>query len=555
VSITQRTRHVCRIAHWVLTGGILSTIEVTTQWADGHVVVVNKPAGVPTHRPDPAIVGVVERLEAELGEKLGVHHRLDAATSGVLVFSRSKDAAKSLARTFESHSGGKHYLAVVIGRPPLGSGLLEHQLSKTPRDGRILVQESEGAEALSRYKVLAFAGPYTLCELEPITGRTHQLRVQMAAIGCPILGDTLYGGGVGPGRMLLHAWTLRIQHPVDGAVTFKAAPPDLMDPASFSLVKLLGALLEHNVASEPDKNKDDAYSLATPDRSGLADVKLERYGSVAAIRVYERDLPYARIRWSDLDLATLGEALLERTWCEGAWVIRHPLHSAESAPEPAPLAFGVVPAAPYCVGEEGVRYEISLQAGLGCGLYLDQGENRRRVQALASQRNVLNLFSYTCAFSVAAAVGGASGTTSVDSSKAALDWGRRNFEANGLELGPHRFYKDDVMAVLERLKRRGERFGLVICDPPSFGRAGKRTFSLKKDLGDLMQACLAVVEPGGALLFCVNHSELSGDLLRRVFQACSHEAGVDIVSHSLTVGEGGPLAVGTELKSLWAEVG
>lgn len=528
-------------------------IEVQEQWADAHLVVVNKPNGVPTHRPNPDTVGVVERLEAELGQKLGVHHRLDAATSGVLVFSRSKDAAKSLAQTFESHSGGKRYLAILVGHPPMGSGLLEHQLSKSPREGRIQVVESNGVEALSRYRVLGIAGPYTLCELEPITGRTHQLRVQMAALGCPILGDKVYGGGSGAPRMMLHAWTLRVRHPEQGELAFVATPPELMEPANFSLPKLLGVLLEQTFAREMDKNQGDAYQIAGPDQSGIADVKLERYGSIVAVRVYERDVPVER--WSDADLAMLGGQLLERDWCTGVWVIRHQLHGAERAQDPHQIALGDVPEAPYCVEEEGVRYEIALQAGLGCGLYLDQRENRRRVRECATERSVLNLFAYTCAFSAAAAVGGAVSTVSVDSSKAVLDWGRRNFEANGLSLDAHRFYKDDVMTVLKRLKRRGERFGLVVCDPPSFGRAGKRTFSLKKELGELLRGCLDVVDEGGRLLFCVNHSEVSGDHLRRVFQAVSYEAGIDVVSHSLDAGEVGGLDVGTALKSLWVEVG
>jgi hypothetical protein len=117
-----------------------------------------------------------------------------------------------------------------------------------------------------------------------------------------------------------------------------------------------------------------------------------------------------------------------------------------------------------CVAhEERLCYEIDFLAGYSCGLFLDQRANRRRLRATKAER-VLNLFSYTCSFSVAAAAGGAQ-TLSIDISKAALDRGRRNFALNGLSLEGHRFMADDAFDVLPRLARRGEssRLSFLIC--------------------------------------------------------------------------------------------
>jgi 23S rRNA (cytosine1962-C5)-methyltransferase len=178
------------------------------------------------------------------------------------------------------------------------------------------------------------------------------------------------------------------------------------------------------------------------------------------------------------------------------------------------------------VREEGVPYRVRLGDGLSTGIFLDQRPNRRLVREIARGSSVLNLFSYTCAFSVTAALGGAVRTVSVDASALALERGRANFEAAGVPLGArgvgaagavaaHTFVADDVFAWLARAATKNERFDLVIVDPPSYSSTKKRRFVAESDYGDLVAMVAKVLSPHGRVLACCNHRGLPRGKLRR----------------------------------------
>jgi 23S rRNA (cytosine1962-C5)-methyltransferase len=165
------------------------------------------------------------------------------------------------------------------------------------------------------------------------------------------------------------------------------------------------------------------------------------------------------------------------------------------------------------VRESGLLYEVDFASGYSVGLFCDQRANRLHLRGLAPRR-VLNTFAYTCAFSVAAAVAGAE-TLSVDLSKSSLNRGRRNFDLNGLEPAGHRFISDDVLAVLPRLASRGEKFDVIILDPPTFGRSSpKRSFRAERDYEDLIAAALECAAPGASLLLSTNCTSLHAGKLR-----------------------------------------
>ena len=160
--------------------------------------------------------------------------------------------------------------------------------------------------------------------------------------------------------------------------------------------------------------------------------------------------------------------------------------------------------------EAGLKYKIDFDAGYSTGFFIDQRENRRFLRAL-KPKNLLNLFAYTCSFSVAAASVGAE-TTSIDVAKKALDWGRENFALNGLELTPpatHRFWPDDVRDVLRRQQQRGAKFAVIILDPPTFARNQKgKAFRVTDELPELTRQALPLLEPGGHLLLSTNCERL-----------------------------------------------
>jgi tRNA pseudouridine32 synthase/23S rRNA pseudouridine746 synthase len=203
-------------------------------FADDHLVVVEKPSGmpsVPARTPlDPA--DVAARLTAEFGP-LEAAHRLDRDTSGLLVLARTRSARSALGRAFERRTVTKRYLAVVINSPPAAAGEVDLPLGpdrdQPPRQ-RI---DPAGKPSLTRWRVIDAApppGPATLLEIEPVTGRSHQIRVHLAAIGCPIAGDRLYGGEAEQVPLALHAAYLALPHPTTGAELVVAAAPPLAAP-------------------------------------------------------------------------------------------------------------------------------------------------------------------------------------------------------------------------------------------------------------------------------------------------------------------------------------
>jgi len=142
---------------------------------------------------------------------------------------------------------------------------------------------------------------------------------------------------------------------------------------------------------------------------------------------------------------------------------------------------------------------------------------------------VLNLFAYTCGFSVAALAGGAREVVSVDSSGRALERGEGNVAALGAA-GQHRTWRIDAFDALERLAKKGELFDAVIVDPPSYSTSGSRRFVLKRDYGQLCEAALRVLAPGGWLLACLNHHGLGQQWLRRSVHGAAASVGVALDS-------------------------
>ena len=157
--------------------------------------------------------------------------------------------------------------------------------------------------------------------------------------------------------------------------------------------------------------------------------------------------------------------------------------------------------------ERYLKFGIDFGAGYSAGLFVDQRENRRYVRHIAPKR-ILNCFAYTCSFSVCAACTGAT-TINVDLSKKSLARGRENFALNSLPTIDHRFIADDVMAVLPRLARKGEKFDMIILDPPTFSRSpGGKTFHVENDFEKLLVSALDLAERDSRILVSTNCSTL-----------------------------------------------
>jgi 23S rRNA pseudouridine1911/1915/1917 synthase len=196
-------------------------------YEDADLLVVDKPAGLVIHpaykHPDGTLFNAVSAYVQGRGEaKPCLLHRLDKDTSGVILLAKTEHARRHLVRQFEQHAIHKTYLALACGalHPPRGE--IDAPLRRDPLDRRRMQVDPQGMPARTTYQTLQVVSPgFALIELHPITGRMHQLRVHLAALGAPIVGDALYGeperwAPLAPPRQCLHAHALTFQHPGTG---------------------------------------------------------------------------------------------------------------------------------------------------------------------------------------------------------------------------------------------------------------------------------------------------------------------------------------------------
>ena len=232
-------------------------------YEDEWMLVIDKPAGVVVHPAAGNRSGTIvnalmgryrgwEKLFAGVDTRPGIVHRLDKDTSGCLVIAKTPEAQFKLGTAFAERKTSKTYLALVRGEPPRPQGELSGMIGRHPVNRqKMALLERGGKEALTRYRVLAsgeLAGrKVSLVEVKILTGRTHQIRVHMASIGVPVLGDGLYGGARGVEfpvtRQMLHAWRLSLPHPADGRMLEFASPvpADMREVAAAAGLVLLEA--------------------------------------------------------------------------------------------------------------------------------------------------------------------------------------------------------------------------------------------------------------------------------------------------------------------------
>jgi tRNA pseudouridine32 synthase / 23S rRNA pseudouridine746 synthase len=199
-------------------------------FVDDHLVVLDKPAGllsVPGRGADKQECAA-RHAQQRFADALIVH-RLDMATSGLLLMARGADMQRRLSIAFATRAVAKRYVAVVHGLVQVDSGEIDLPLAADwPRRPRQKVDPVDGKPSLTRYRCLAHdaVARTTRLLLEPVTGRSHQLRVHLAAVGHAIVGDTLYGGETPAPRLMLHASELSLSHPASGDnLRLTSAPP------------------------------------------------------------------------------------------------------------------------------------------------------------------------------------------------------------------------------------------------------------------------------------------------------------------------------------------
>jgi 23S rRNA pseudouridine1911/1915/1917 synthase len=212
-------------------------IPLDVVYEDEELVVINKPPGMVVH-PAPghysgtlvhALLGRGGEWSAAGGEaRPGIVHRLDKGTSGLIVVARNDVAHRALSSQLSDRTLSRTYLAIVRGHIKAAAGELEGPIGRHPKERKRMAVVTGGRFARTRYEVVERRRGHTLVRCDLDTGRTHQIRVHLAALGHPVAGDVEYGGRHPgePGRPMLHAWRLRLRHPRTHAeMSFEAPPP------------------------------------------------------------------------------------------------------------------------------------------------------------------------------------------------------------------------------------------------------------------------------------------------------------------------------------------
>ena len=205
-------------------------IDIPVIYEDDEVVVINKPLGLLSHakgnfNKEPTVeTWVKSRIKNIEGPRAGIVHRLDRATSGVMILAKTLNAQKKLSKQFANRKVKKTYIAVVDGTLKENEALVDLPIERNPRKPQTFRVGINGKSAQTNYKVLDHNDKYTLVELKPTTGRTHQLRVHLHYLLHPIAGDIIYEGSK-QDRMYLHALSLEITLPNSERRTFEAKLP------------------------------------------------------------------------------------------------------------------------------------------------------------------------------------------------------------------------------------------------------------------------------------------------------------------------------------------
>lgn len=379
---------------------------------DDHLLVVNKPPGWSTHAPDIyAGQGIYDwlRCRERRWAQLAIIHRLDKETSGVLVFSKSREANKSLVAQFEQRKVEKRYLLVTDRFPsklPLRAETViarvgERYMSRAGAVGKTAVTEFErsgeackvnlgsvvkeppmhGREPQERTAKESF-----VIVARPLSGKTHQIRVHAAESGFPILGDILYGG-TPAGRVFLHCLEIRFNHPETGRMVSFRAPPDFESSPTIQLRRGL-----------VDPEETTAFRVLHGAADSVPGFYADLFGDYLLMESAQSPEPET-LEW----LAALARSHGARG-CAWKQLRRQVRRTGVIEAMPG-YAGGEAPPPAFQVLENGLKFEISFQAGYSVGLFLDQRENRRALLTgclgpgfpLPENGHALNTFSYTCA--------------------------------------------------------------------------------------------------------------------------------------------------------------
>ncbi|MFN3454951.1 MAG: pseudouridine synthase [Pseudobdellovibrio sp.] len=483
---------------------------ISHSFADDFII-FNKRTGMRTHKVNENQLGLVETLSDKLATKLYVVHRLDKETSGLIMFAKTQDVASDFAKKFESHEISKTYYF-----------LTDHESQSTRFNVKTHIEKNDKTYINNPSKptnsethfifVKKINDKINLWKAHPLTGKPHQIRLHAEKACIPILGDHEHGGSPWF-RLALHAGGLNF--------TYKDQKVNIQIPLPFCFeneIHFLGDFLENEYQDLSQiLNLDQKQTYRLYHRSHqIEDIRIDLYGDVVWVYWYKEEAP------SQDDLLSVEKFCKNHHY---KYVIRHMINRGQGVggKEQQDLYYNENTLSPLHVSENWIAYENNFKVqlrrdqGFSPGLFLDQRANRSLINSLSKDKNVLNLFSYTSLFSVAAALGKAKQVTTVDASPNFLNWSRENFKINNLDDQKYEFFAQDSLLFLKGSVKRDRKWDIIICDPPSFGRTKNTTWKIEKDLPELIDLMWKCLNKNGLILFTCNYEKWTLLDLEKVF--------------------------------------
>lgn len=496
-----------------------------------NLVFAQKPSGINTHRPDPDKPGLTEWISEQLSQTVYPLHRLDKDTSGIMVFSLSKDLAAEMGALFESRQVKKKYLFLTDRKSSEKKIKIQSEIHKSKNT--FVSTPSAAPNAQTDFQWLDTVNGYHLWLAEPETGKPHQIRLHAEQGGIPVLGDSAHGGSPFF-RLALHAW--EIQFTIQGETILETSPTwmnqswnqgiemtwqeALWNRTQFlDTTELLQPPQPQTELNSFDAMKPISTNVLRWSHHEIPEFRLDQYGSQLWMNWYASENPQL-----DNPIFEKIQDLLQKP----LWIRQMKSRGSEKGTEAFLLNIpwvnqqqqSVTSSKEWIALENGVQYELRSDQGLSPGLFLDQRENRKWVRSQSQNKKVLNLFSYTGGFSLNAALGKASEVTTVDVSRVFIDWSQKNFKLNDLTNSPTQkfeFWVQDSLLFLKGCEKRQRKFDLIICDPPTLGRSKEGTFDLKRDFPTLFEKLWNCLEDQGQILFCFNYEGWSlSDLKQKI---------------------------------------
>jgi len=464
------------------------------------IVVVNKPAGISTHSPDTGKLGMAELVQQELksrgiSKEIFVVHRLDKTTTGVLIFATSEAASQKLFEEFKERKIQKKYLFLTASKPNFTEAETHSRIEKINNSYVSKASERASSNSHTQFQKIKLNAKYQLWQATPTTGKSHQIRLHAKDLGIPILGDQLYGGAPYP-HLCLHA--AELSSPTFGTWKFDS-------PIFFERMGLLRDSQLTAILSGFDKRERLYHFLKNPDQclrllhQEDPRFRIDQFGEILWIYWYPEINPTSEelLRFEFLAGLLKKKILIRKMQNRG----KDPLSQVDFNFEEIPNS--------WIAFENDFQFELRKNQGLSPGLFLDQKQNRNWVFENSMNKTVLNLFSYTGGFSVAAAKGAAKEVVTVDLSKNFINWSKRNFELNNLSPSDSQlqFFTMDSLRFLEGTIKKNRKFDLIICDPPSFSRNENTVWRIEKDYTKLLDLCWQCLEKNGILYFSTNYEK------------------------------------------------